>query len=82
MLQASHLPEVDHERLSAARREGHKLIPYGHTTEWKDGTEGWYEHAFYRAFGGVRSYAAAATHCKGQPDRLGGVFPEGSGAIH
>jgi len=55
--------------------EGHRLIPYQPVTAWKPGEVNavadlmqqadWYKHDFYLAYGGVRSYAAAPLHVRG-----------------
>jgi len=57
------------------RWPGHRLIPYDTVTEWGPGNVNavadlmaktdWYEHEFYLAHGGVRSYAAAPLIVRG-----------------
>jgi formate hydrogenlyase transcriptional activator len=56
--------------------EGHRLIPYEPSQKWHAGQvnavadimerKDWYEHDFYLAYGGVRSYAAAALFLRGE----------------
>jgi len=73
--QAPHIMKEMTDKPLPLEWEGHKLIPYDPAHGWKEGEvnavadimelKEWYEHDFYLAFGGVRSYAAAPLMVRG-----------------